>query len=153
MAELDREQASALGELELRRAEAESEYRSAVAEAIASSELERAKALYDEAVRVENSYRTYSEELLAAWGLTLAGTPLETDEPAAGSGGGYSSGARKAGSREEEVATAASEAASLRQQLSRIPGLTQENKAAMIRDYYADGRITYADMQSLLAGI
>ena len=124
-----------------------------MAEAIASSELERAKALYDEAVRVENSYRTYSEELLAAWGLTLAGTPLETDEPAAGSGGGYSSGARKAGSREEEVATAASEAASLRQQLSRIPGLTQENKAAMIRDYYADGRITYADMQSLLAGI
>lgn len=153
MAELNREQASALGELELRRAEAESEYRSAVAEAIASSELERAKALYDEAVRVENSYRTYSEELLAAWGLTLAGTPLETDEPAAGSGGGYSSGARKAGSRVDDSAPAASEAASLRQQLSRIPGLTQENKAAMIRDYYADGRITYADMQSLLAGI
>lgn len=72
---LGREQAAALAELEMRRAEAESEYKAAVAEAIASSELERAQALYDEAVRVESSYRTYSEDLLAAWGLTLAGTP------------------------------------------------------------------------------
>ena len=63
MAELDREQASALGELELRRAEAESEYRSAVAEAIASSELERAKALYDEAVRVCLLYTSFSGNL------------------------------------------------------------------------------------------
>lgn len=80
----------------MRRAEAESEYKAAVAEAIASSELERAQALYDEAVRVESSYRTYSEDLLAAWGLTLAGTPAAAETAAAGtSGGGGRTAARK----------------------------------------------------------
>ena len=84
---LGREQAAALAELEMRRAGAESEYKAAVAEAIASSELERAQALYDEAVRVESSYRTYSEDLLAAWGLTLAGTPAAAETAAAGTSG------------------------------------------------------------------
>ena len=32
-------------------------------------------------------------------------------------------------------------------------GLTRENKAGMVRDYFANGRISYDDMQSLLAGI
>ena len=40
LSRLDSEQAAALAELDMRRAEAESEYRSAVAEAIASSELD-----------------------------------------------------------------------------------------------------------------
>lgn len=83
LAALDREQAAALSELELQRSSAESEYRRGVAEAIASGELERAQALYDEAVRVENSYRVYSEELLAAWGLTLAGLPAAAEEQSA----------------------------------------------------------------------
>lgn len=87
LAQLDADRASALSELELQRAGAMSEYRSAVAEAIAASELERAQALYDEAVRVEASYRTYSEELLAAWGLTLSGAPLAAESTAAGGTG------------------------------------------------------------------
>ena len=151
-----REQAAALAELEMRRAEAESEYKAAVAEAIASSELERAQALYDEAVRVESSYRTYSEDLLAAWGLTLAGTPAAAETAAAGtSGGGGRTAARK--TDDEPAPPSAQEladnAAALRSQLSRIPGLTRENKAGMVRDYFANGRISYDDMQSLLAGI
>lgn len=153
---LGREQAAALAELEMRRAEAESEYKAAVAEAIASSELERAQALYDEAVRVESSYRTYSEDLLAAWGLTLAGTPTAAETAAAGtSGGGGRTAARK--TDDEPAPPSAQEladnAAALRSQLSRIPGLTRENKAGMVRDYFANGRISYDDMQSLLAGI
>lgn len=153
---LGREQSAALAELEMRRAEAESEYKAAVAEAIASSELERAQALYDEAVRVESSYRTYSEDLLAAWGLTLAGTPAAAETAAAGtSGGGGRTAARK--TDDEPAPPSAQEladnAAALRSQLSRIPGLTRENKAGMVRDYFANGRISYDDMQSLLAGI
>lgn len=153
---LGREQAAALAELEMRRAEAESEYKAAVAEAIASSELERAQALYDEAVRVESSYRTYSEDLLAAWGLTLAGTPAAAETAAAGtSGGGGRTAARKTDDEPDPPSAQelADNAAALRSQLSRIPGLTRENKAGMVRDYFANGRISYDDMQSLLAGI
>lgn len=158
LSELDRQKAAALSELEMQRAQAESEYKAAVAEAIASSELERAQALYDEAVRVESSYKTYSEDLLAAWGLTLAGTPLVTETTAASVGGGGGAGSSKSkedsGDAEvDESAQMAQNAATLRSQLSRIPGLTHENKAAMVRDYFANGRISYDDMQSLLAAI
>ena len=151
---LSAEQAAELGELELRRAEAEAGYRSAVAEAIAESELERAQALYDEAVRVESSYRTYSEELLAAWGLTPTGAPIDSGEDAAA---GTRGPAARAPEPEEDKPAAAvdydANAAQLRLQLERIPGLTRENKAALVRDYYANGKIKYEDMQSLLAGI
>ena len=124
LSRLDSEQAAALAELDMRRAEAESEYRSAVAEAIASSELERAQALYEEAVRVDASYRDYSQEMLAAWGLTLAGTPIVTEElVSAGSYGGGGASAHSTGKQSSgAAATGASEAELLRQQLSRIPG-------------------------------
>ena len=150
LAQLDADRASALSELELQRAGAMSEYRSAVAEAIAASELERAQALYDEAVRVEASYRTYSEELLAAWGLTLSGTPLAAESTAAGGTGAGRSAARMQGAAEDKPSAAADDAALLRQQLSRIPGLTRENRAALIRDYYDNGRISRETMAELL---
>lgn len=150
LAQLDADRASALSELELQRAGAMSEYRSAVAEAIAASELERAQALYDEAVRVEASYRTYSEELLAAWGLTLSGAPLAAESTAAGGTGTGRSAARVQEAAEDKPSAAADDAALLRQQLSRIPGLTRENRAAIIRDYYDNGRISRETMAELL---
>ena len=150
LAQLDADRASALSELELQRAGAMSEYRSAVAEAIAASELERAQALYDEAVRVEASYRTYSEELLAAWGLTLSGAPLAAESTAAGGTGTGRSAARVQEAAEGLPSAAADDAALLRQQLSRIPGLTRENRAAIIRDYYDNGRISRDAMAELL---
>ena len=150
LAQLDADRASALSELELQRAGAMSEYRSAVAEAIAASELERAQALYDEAVRVEASYRTYSEELLAAWGLTLSGAPLAAESTAAGGTGAGRSAARVQEAAEGLPSAAADDAALLRQQLSRIPGLTRENRAAIIRDYYDNGRISRDAMAELL---
>ena len=150
LAQLDADRASALSELELQRAGAMSEYRSAVAEAIAASELERAQALYDEAVRVEAGYRTYSEELLAAWGLTLSGAPLAAESTAAGGTGTGRSAARVQEAAEDKPSAAADDAALLRQQLSRIPGLTRENRAAIIRDYYDNGRISREAMAELL---
>lgn len=150
LAQLDADRASALSELELQRAGAMSEYRSAVAEAIAASELERAQALYDEAVRVEASYRTYSEELLAAWGLTLSGAPLAAESTAAGGTGTGRSAARVQEAAEDKPSAAADDAALLRQQLSRIPGLTRENRAALIQDYYNNGRISRETMAELL---
>ena len=116
LAQLDADRASALSELELQRAGAMSEYRSAVAEAIAASELERAQALYDEAVRVEASYRTYSEELLAAWGLTLSGAPLAAESTAAGGTGTGRSAARVQEAAEDKPSAAADDAA-LQQEL------------------------------------
>lgn len=150
LAQLDADRASALSELELQRAGAMSEYRSAVAEAIAASELERAQALYDEAVRVEASYRTYSEELLAAWGLTLSGAPLAAESTAAGGTGAGRSAARVQEAAEGLPSAAADDAALLRQQLSRIPGLTRDNRAALIQDYYNNGRISRETMAELL---
>ena len=149
-AALGREEAETLGAIELERSRAEAEYRSAVAEAIAASELERAQALYDEAVRVDESYRAYSEELLAAWGLTLAGTPIAGEAPAY-SGGGRGS-ARKERS-EPEPEERRDEYELLRDQLSRIPGLTGMNRAALVRDWYDAGRLSYQSMQRLLAEI
>ena len=155
LSSLSAEEAETLSAIELERAGAEAKYRAAVAEAIASSELERASALYDEAVRVENSYRAYSEELLAAWGLGLTGAPLADSSAAAGGGSGYRAAAQEPREEEKDGASApkTSDAALLRDQLRRIPGLTGENRAAMVRDYYANGRISYDEMQELLAAL
>ena len=51
---------------------------------------------------------------------------------------------------EDKPYAAADDAALLRQQLSRIPGLTRENRAAIIRDYYDNGRISRETMAELL---
>ena len=152
MAALDSERAAALDKLELERANAQAEYRAAVAESIAESELERAKALYDEAVRVEASYKAYSEELLAAWGLTPAGLPTAQ---AASAQASPAPAPAPAGKREDGAAEAEPEdnAAYLRQLLARIPGLTRENRAALIRDYYDAGRISFDSMRELLGSI
>ena len=48
------------------------------------------------------------------------------------------------------MSTTADDAAPLRQQLSRTPGLTRENRAAIIRDYYDNGRISRDAMAELL---
>jgi len=52
---LNRQEAAARSDLEFERAKASAAYRDAVAQALADNDVERAKALYDEAVRVDNS--------------------------------------------------------------------------------------------------
>ena len=81
--------------------------------------------------------------------------PLADSGAASGGGGGYRTAAREPREEEKDGAAApkTSDAALLRDQLGRIPGLTGENRAAMVRDYYANGRISYDEMQELLAGL
>ena len=42
------------------------------------------------------------------------------------------------------------QAVALQRQISSIPGLTQENKVAMIEDAYNNGRISRTDVNALL---
>ena len=74
---LTQQQASALADLELQRAEANAAYRSAVAEAIANNDIQRAQALYEEAVRVDNSWRSNIDDALA--NMQLQSYQLELD--------------------------------------------------------------------------
>lgn len=64
MAALDAEEARSLAELESRRAQVKTQYQNAVAQAIAQNEIERANALYQEAVRVDNSFAVLDSETL-----------------------------------------------------------------------------------------
>lgn len=64
LAALESERASKLAELAAQRARLRSDYRRAVAEAILQNETELARALYEEAVRVDESYAVADAELL-----------------------------------------------------------------------------------------
>ena len=64
MAALNRQQQAAIDEITLQRNQARVQYETAVAQAIAENDMERARALYEEAVRVDNSYRSYLEDAL-----------------------------------------------------------------------------------------
>lgn len=64
IAELNRQQQATIDEITLQRNQARVEYETAVAQAIADNDMERAQALYQEAQRVDNSYRSYLEDAL-----------------------------------------------------------------------------------------
>lgn len=64
MSELYRQQQATIDEITLQRNQARVEYESAVAQAIADNDMQRAQALYQEAQRVDNSYRSYLEDAL-----------------------------------------------------------------------------------------
>lgn len=64
LASLESERAAKLAELSAQRARVKSQYQQAVADAIAANEIELARALYEEAVRVDNSYAVADAELL-----------------------------------------------------------------------------------------
>ena len=189
MAELNRQQQAAIDEITLQRNQARVQYETAVAQAIADNDIERARALYEEAVRVDNSYRSNLEDALqrqqyqmnqlsaeaTRQQMQLQAEAAQREQQAleyelartaaspAGSSGGasympsYNAGSNNAPVRDSApqapaVDTAAN-AAALLDQLRRIPGLTSENKAAMIQDYYNDGRITLGDSQSIAAAL
>lgn len=64
IAELNRQQQATIDEITLQRNQARVQYETAVAQAIADNDSERAQALYQEAQRVDNSYRSYLEDAL-----------------------------------------------------------------------------------------
>lgn len=89
---LDAEKAARAADISARRTAAMSEYRSAIASAIAQNETERARALYEEAVRVDESYREaeYELELQESY---LSELSSFTGVSGAAAGGGPSGGA------------------------------------------------------------
>lgn len=76
LAGLDAERASRLADIEAQRAQTKQQYQNAVAQAIAQNEIERANALYQEAVRVDNSFAAIDAELLEQ--LTASTTAAQT---------------------------------------------------------------------------
>lgn len=188
MAELNRQQQAAIDEITLQRNQARVQYETAIAQAVADNDIERARALYEEAVRVDNSYRSYLEDALQQQQyqmnqLSMEATrqqmqlaaaadqreqqmlEYELSQAAAGSSGGsggtsYTGGGGSNVPTRNDTSTSsapvvdtAANAAALLDQLRRIPGLTSVNQAAMIRDYYNDGRITLGDAQNIAAAL
>ena len=64
IATLYRQQQAALDDITLQRNQAQAEYQSAIAEAIANNEMQKAQALYQEAARVDSSYQSYLDDAL-----------------------------------------------------------------------------------------
>lgn len=183
--DINRQQADALADLELQRTQAMSAYSAAVAEAIANNDMERAQALYQEAQRVDNSYRLNIEDALLQQqyqmnNLNMDATRQQMQLAAAadqreqqllaaqlagyssgGSGGGSGGGGGGGSPTIERVdrvdsnsstpttTTLGTDAQLLLSQLQRIPGLTNENRIAMILDYQNSGRISEAEKELL----
>ena len=184
MAALNRQQQAAIDEITLQRNQARAQYESAVAQAIADNDMQRAQALYQEAQRVDNSYRSYLEDALqqqqyqmnqlsmeaTRQQMQLAAAAdqreqqlLEAELAGYGSSGGSTGGGGGGGNPTIErvdrvdssdnstpaATTLGSNAQMLLSQLQRIPGLTNENRIAMILDYRDSGRISEAEKELL----
>lgn len=95
LASLESERAAKLAELSAQRARVKSQYQQAVADAIAANEIELARALYEEAVRVDNSYAVADAELLEEVYTTTQGYGY-TGYTGAGSGSAAAAAAEPA---------------------------------------------------------
>lgn len=195
MAELNRQQQAAIDEITLQRNQARVQYETAIAQAVADNDIERARALYEEAVRVDNSYRSHLEDALQQQQyqmnqLSMEATrqqmqlaaaadareqqllEYELSQAAAGSSGGsggasYTGGGNNVPTRNDTPTSTDSDqpweysgtpygyqqttgqisanAQAVLDQLSRIPGMTNENKVAYAQDYLVNGLITEGD--------
>lgn len=86
LSSLDAQRAQAVADIEAERAQTMAQYQSAVAEAIAKNEMQRAQALYEEAMRVDNSYREETQYFLQK------STESSSSSGGGGGGGGYTGG-------------------------------------------------------------
>lgn len=180
MAELNRQQQAAIDEITLQRNQARVQYETAVAQAIAENDMERARALYEEAVRVDNSYRSHLEDALQQQQYLMNQLNMEATrqqmqlqaeaaqreqqlfdmELAAASTPSYTPSYNPGGSdvprRNDDTpqgdnppAPSLDEitvnATGILDQLSRIPGMTNENRIAYVQDALTHGRITEND--------
>lgn len=85
LSSLDAQRAQAVADIEAERAQTMAQYQSAVAEAIAKNEMQRAQALYEEAMRVDNSYREETQYFLQK-------STESSSSSGGGGGGGYTGG-------------------------------------------------------------
>ena len=107
LASLESERAAKLAELSAQRARVKSQYQQAVADAIAANEIELARALYEEAVRVDNSYAVADAELLEEVYTTTQGYGY-TGYTGAGSGSAAAAAAEPAAAEPAASGTAIS---------------------------------------------
>ena len=215
---LDADRAEKLADLEAQRTQSMLDYQNAIAQAIANNELERAQALYNEAIRVDNSYREQEQIFIqnsttgssggggystGTSGYTPTPTPTPTPDdgtPDAGtptsSGNNTSQSALSVGEQlnmlmasgasnyqinmflaeaeakglinaaqrmqytryagldgytgTSSTPSLGSYATNLQSSFSRIPGLTEQNKVAMVRSAYEAGKITDYEADFLL---
>lgn len=215
---LDADRAEKLADIEVQRTQSMLDYQNAIAQAIANNELERAQALYNEAIRVDNSYREQEQIFIqnsttgssggggystGTSGYTPTPTPTPTpddDTPDAGSptgsGNNTSQSALSVGEQlnmlmasgasnyqinmflaeaeakglinaaqrmqytryagldgytgTSSTPSLGSYATNLQSSFSRIPGLTEQNKVAMVRSAYEAGKITDYEADFLL---
>lgn len=99
LSSLDAQRAQAVADIEAERAQTMAQYQSAVAEAIAKNEMQRAQALYEEAMRVDSSYREETQYFLQK--------STENSSSSGGGGGGAYTGGGPAdiGTTEDTEAT------------------------------------------------
>lgn len=177
MAELNRQQQAAIDDITLQRNEALVKYKAAVAQAIADNDIERARSLYEEAVRLDNSYESELELALQQQQyemnqLNMEAARQQMQLATAGSSGGsggtsYTGGGNNVPTRNDTSTSTDSDqpweysgtpygyqqttgrisanAQAVLDQLSRIPGMTNENKVAYAQDYLVNGLITEGD--------
>lgn len=185
MAALNRQQQAAIDEITLQRNQARVQYEAAVAQAIADNDMQRAQALYQEAQRVDNSYRSYLEDALqqqqyqmnqlsmeaTRQQMQLAAAAdqreqqlLEAELAGYGSSGGSTGGGGGGGSPTIERVDRVDSSSNTQtlpsmsnsevvNYINRIPGLTSENRAAMLQDLYNNGRITLSQAQQIAASL
>lgn len=153
LSSLDAQRAQAVADIEAERAQTMAQYQSAVAEAIAKNEMQRAQALYEEAMRVDNSYREETQYFLQK--------STESSSSSGGGGsGGYTGGStadigttgntgatggtpvkRPVGDDTPAVGTAAN-ANRIYTSLFAVPSTSGINKSAVIDSAVSNGSIT-----------
>lgn len=156
LSSLDAQRAQAVADIEAERAQTMAQYQSAVAEAIAKNEMQRAQALYEEAMRVDNSYREETQYFLQK----SAGSSSSSSSGGGGGGGAYTSGGttgtgatgnteatddtpvkRPVGDDTPAVGTAAN-ANRIYTSLFAVPSTSGINKSAVIDSAVSNGSIT-----------
>lgn len=154
LSSLDAQRAQAVADIEAERAQTMAQYQSAVAEAIAKNEMQRAQALYEEAMRVDNSYREETQYFLQK------STESSSSSGGGGSGGAYTGGStadigttgnteatddtpvkRPVGDDTPAVGTAAN-ANRIYTSLFAVPSTSGINKSAVIDSAVSNGSIT-----------
>lgn len=144
LAGLESERASKLAELSAQRAKVKSQYQQAVADAIAQNEIELAKALYEEAVRVDNSYAVADAELLEEVYNTSRGYGYTGYTPSSGSNAGAQQTA-PAQTQTQALSAYEKTAAQVSAQSSAA------SKLSIIQNAVASGRISQSQAAQLRA--
>lgn len=135
LASLDAERAAGLADIEARRSQTKSQYQNAVAQAIAQNEIERANALYQEAVRVDNSFAALDADLLAQLTAPAASSAsVSSYTPSSSSSTAALSGYDKTAAQVSSAKTTASKLAAIQNALSA--GIITSAQASLLRAQY-----------------